>query len=54
LKSAFMDQIYTERVTNNLVGGDGEVVNLFFEEDVPIISGGGLAGIVGVGHDGHA
>ncbi len=39
---------------SSLVGGNGWVADLFLEEDVAIISYGGLAGVVGVGHDGYA
>jgi hypothetical protein len=41
-------------LTSSLGGGNGWVVDLFFEEDIAVIRGGGLAGVVGVGHDGKA
>ena len=36
---------------SSLVGRDGWVADLFLEEDITIIGGGGFTGVIGVGHD---
>jgi hypothetical protein len=46
--------IWNLHLMSSLVRGGGWVTDLFFEEDITIISSGGFAGVVRVGHDGNA
>jgi hypothetical protein len=57
-KSRYLFEIFifgsNLHLTCSLGGGDGWVADLFFEEDIAVISSGRLTGVVGVGHDGYA